>query len=325
MPFAKRGPVARAAAGKMPGASAAVSTGLVAVAGVAVALGVCAAVRLDARVVRTAGGLALVRSVRLPDGERARVLVQGGVYQSATYLNDRRFEPVFAYQRAFDKAFDLGLNVQRALMVGGGGYAWPKHVAVARPDVALDVVEVDPAVTEAARRCFFLDEALALPGVADRLRLVQADGRTFLETRAADASRAPYDLIVNDAFAGADPVRSLATVEAARLVRACLRPGGVYLANVVSRARGADVGFLRDEAATLAQVFGYVHVVPVEGDALAGEDNYLLAATDADVEVPDAVPYDDGFLGTVLRDADDATGPGRGRASRTAKTSAFRR
>ena len=33
-------------------------------------------------------------------GDEIRVLVQGGVYQSASYVGDRWAEPVFAYYRA---------------------------------------------------------------------------------------------------------------------------------------------------------------------------------------------------------------------------------
>ena len=48
------------------------------------------------RVLRTRSGLALVRTLRAADGERIRVLSQDGVFQSATYLGERRLEPVLA-------------------------------------------------------------------------------------------------------------------------------------------------------------------------------------------------------------------------------------
>ena len=46
-------------------------------------------------IVRTHAGRVRVKTVRGAHGERVRVLQQGGVYQSATYLGKRRFEPVF--------------------------------------------------------------------------------------------------------------------------------------------------------------------------------------------------------------------------------------
>lgn len=253
-----------------------------------------------------------MRCVRAADGSRVRVLEVGSVYQSATYLDERRMEPVFSYYRSFDHAFSVRPGTRRVLMVGGGGYAWPKHVLATRgADVMLDVVELDPAVTRAARRWFFVDEAMARwPG---RLRLIEGDGRSYLDGRALriagseDASwdadgGLRYDAIVLDAFAGAAPVRALATVEAVRAARGCLVPDGLVLANVVSEDAGADVSFLRGMVATFAEVFAHVYVVACDEEPFAVEDNYLLVATDGAWSVPDAIPYDDDFVGEPLRD-----------------------
>ena len=251
------------------------------------------------RPIRLSGGWGLVRRVRDFDGEPVRVLQIGGVYQSATYLDERRMEPVFSYYRAFDHAFSLRPDTHRVLMIGGGGYAWPKHVLATRDDVSLDVVEIDASVTEAARRWFFLDEAMAAhPG---RCRLITGDGRAALEAGAVSAGE-PYDAIVLDAFEGAEPVRALATVEAARAVRANLVPDGLALANVVSAEAGADIEFLRDIVASFAEVFDHVHVIPCEDDPFAVEDNYLLVATDANWPAPDAIPFDEEFLGESMYD-----------------------
>lgn len=250
------------------------------------------------RPLRLAGGWGLVRTVRDEAGRRVRVLQVGGVYQSASYLDDRRMEPVFSYYRAFDRVFEACPGARRLLMVGGGGYAWPKHVLATRPaGVTLDVVEVDPAVTAAARRWFFLDEAMARhPG---RLRLVQGDGRAFLE----GARPGTYDAVVLDAFVGAEPVRSLATLEAARAARACLAPGGVLCANVVSEDDGVDVRFLRDVVATWRAAFPQVDVTACDDEPFAVEDNYLVLARMAPgAAATGAIPYDDEFPGGVLRD-----------------------
>ena len=261
------------------------------------------------RPVRLMDGWGLVRQVRAGDGSRVRVLQTGGVYQSATYLDERRMEPVFSYYRAFDHAFSVRPDTRRVLMVGGGGYAWPKHVLATRPaEVTLDVVELDPEVTRAARRWFFVGEACGRwPGC---LHSIEGDGRAFLETRArelaaADAcaqSVARYDAIVLDAFSGSEPVRALATVEAARAARACLVLDGLVLMNVVSEDAGGDVSFLRSVVATFAEAFAHVYVVPCDDDPFAVEDNYLVIATNAPWQVSDALPYDEDFLGEVLRD-----------------------
>lgn len=270
--------------------------------GAALACGAAAAVcrvwRARPHVVRTMSGVALVYTTRDASGGRVRVLRTGGVYQSATHLGARRMEPVFEYYRAFGRLFDLRPTARQLLAIGGGGFAFPKLVAAEHPGVRTDVVEIDPAVVHIARRWFYLDDAVALAraGSGD-LQVICDDGRRFLEREPG-----PYDAVVLDAFVGETPVRSLATVEALRLVRRALAPGGLLLMNVVSCADGTDVSFLRSVVATALVAFDHVKVVPATDDSHAAEDNYLLVASDTPIDLPDAIPFDEDFLGDVLFD-----------------------
>ena len=240
------------------------------VAGAAVIAGAAYAIaRTRPHLVRTMSGLALVYSLRDASG--------------------------------FGRTFELRPEARRVLAIGGGGFAFPKLVAAEHPGVHVDVVEIDPDVIRAARRWFFLDEAVALArsGGGD-LRVICDDGRAFLERGVG-----PYDAIVLDAFVGAEPVRSLATLEALRAARASLAPGGVLLANVVSCDGGADVSFLRSVVATANMVFSNVKMALATDDAHAAEDNYLVVASDAPIDLPDAISYDAEFLGPVLMDGCD--------------------
>lgn len=255
----------------------------------------------DFHLVRTAQGWAAVYTVASPDGDPMRVLDVGGAYQSATYLGKRRFEPVFAYYRASDAAFATAAPVRRALMIGGGGCAWPKHAAAQHADLAVDVVEADPLIIAIARRFFFVDELEAGPRkIADTgtLRLEAADGRAFLRRSART-----YDAILNDAFVGTEPAWSLATVEAAQDIARRLSPAGAYLTNVVSKDGGRDIGFLRDVAATLGAVFPHVQVVPSVDEGFSAEDNYLVSASFEPLRIPGAFHADQEFSGNVITDA----------------------
>lgn len=256
--------------------------------------------RADLHVVRTSGRPSLVYTRRDSAGDLVRVLRSGGVYQSATYLGAQRMEPVFAYYRALGRVFELRPDAQRLLAIGGGGFAFPKLVAATHPGTTLDVVEIDPAVIEAAHRWFYLDEAAAAMRTGGgSLNVICDDGRAVLE-RATPAS---YDAVIMDAFVDAAPVHALATLEAARAARRALGEKGVYLANVVSEEGGCDLAFLRSVVATLKQAFAHVEVALATDDQHAEEDNYLVAASDASLGLPDAIPFDEDFLGTVLRDA----------------------
>lgn len=243
--------------------------------------------------VPTMFGPARVYDTEGPDGAGIRVLEVGGAFQSAAYV-DGRPEAPFAYLRAFDAAFDAGVPVRRALMLGGGAFAYPRHVLARHADVALDVVEVDPAIVALARERFFLADAERAH--AGRLRVIVADARAHLRATAAawDAigcdPLAPYDAILNDVFRGVDPDAGLLAPEGLALVRACLAPGGLYLVNVVVPDSPEGAAALMAAGRALERAFAHVSVIPCADEGFSAQDNYLLVATDGPARVPDALP-----------------------------------
>ena len=106
---------------------AAVAAGSVALASLLGAAAMSAQQRYCLQVLRTSAGLGRVHMIEDEAGEQVRVLSLGGVFQSATYLGERRFEPVFAYYRGFDALFQvesaLGRPIRQVLVLGGGGFA----------------------------------------------------------------------------------------------------------------------------------------------------------------------------------------------------------
>lgn len=259
----------------------------------------------DYHLVRTTHEWASVFTIEGARGRKVRVLDVGGAFQSATYIDKHRFEPVFEYYRMFDTVFHCGIPVRHVLMIGGGGCSWPKHAATAHARLTIDVAESDPAVIDIARRYFFVRELEQPSPDHGTVRLIAADGRSYLErTEDKNGEAVMYDAILNDAFQGAMPALNLATVEAARVFAFHLRPRGVYLANVVSRDEGSDLSFLRDTVATLREAFPHVQVIPCPDADYSDEDNFLVAASHQKLTLEDSLPYDSEFVGTPLYDGD---------------------
>lgn len=262
-------------------------------------------------------GPLLVYLVEFRPGELVRVMDVAGAFQSATYIDDDKvYEPVFDYFRAYDALFEAGIPVRNTLMIGGGGYAYPKHLIATHPECRMDVVEVDPQVTLIAERYFYLDRLIAEFDLDenDRLALICQDGRTFLETYAravetgapnpygpeqneddgwqgarAEGPAARYDAVLNDTFTGRAPVASLSDDGAARLVHEVLVPGGLYLSNVISALEGEQAESIRQIAATLHTAFAHVWALPCGDAAPTERDNRMVLATDGDYRFPGGV------------------------------------
>ena len=226
----------------------------------------------------TIHGNVLVYDIVYDDGLPVTVMDTDGAYQSATYHDEKCYDLVFDYHRAYDHIFDGGREPRTFLMLGGGGFAYPKHIIATLPDAQVDVVEIDPMITMIARRFFYLERLFAEFDLYDneRLRIHEQDARTYLE-----GCTERFDVIVNDCFIGRRPVMSLATLRAAELVHDALNPGGVYASNVIASIAGESSGFLAGVVATLSRVFERVVVIPANKRLPEERGNSIVIATDS--------------------------------------------
>ncbi|MDO9633338.1 MAG: fused MFS/spermidine synthase, partial [Humidesulfovibrio sp.] len=132
-------------------------------------------------------------------GKEMRVMTTGpeGV-QSALYPADPQALAV-AYTRFYRLAGHFRPDVRRMLMLGGGGYSFPKYV-LSRPQEfggrpQMDVVEIDPGVTAISRRYF---QWTGHPDV----RVFHDDARRFLAREGARAQPGDekYQVALMDVF-----------------------------------------------------------------------------------------------------------------------------
>lgn len=154
--------------------------------------------------------------------------------------------------------------------VGGGGFTFPRYLRETRPGTTSIVLELDPLLTEIAE-----DELGFVAGPDIEVRT--GDARLTL-TSLDDASQ---DVVIGDAFGGISVPWHLTTREFVEAIQQRLRPGGVYVLNLIDFG---DREFARAEAATLAAVFDHVAVLaPPDRLAPRGEGsggNFVLVASD---------------------------------------------
>ena len=101
------------------------------------------------------------------------------------------------------------------------------------------------------------------------------DARQSIRTLESDA----YDIAIGDAFGGLAMPWHLTTTEFLAEVSRVLRPGGMYVANIIDYP---PLRFSRAEAATATSVFAHVALIAGR-PTLAGESggNLILVASDA--------------------------------------------
>jgi spermidine synthase len=113
----------------------------------------------------------------------------------------------------------LGRPPTRALFIGLGGGIMPMMLRQRHPELAIDIVEIDPAVTEIAEDFFAFRRD-------PRLTVHHGDGRVFLRR-----NEIRYDLIFLDAYNAEAIPFHLTTQEFYGLMGRRLAPGGVIAVN----------------------------------------------------------------------------------------------
>ncbi len=248
--------------------------------------------RLNAQRYRTLFGVAKVYLVPWED-TRIRVLDLDGTYQSATYIDDRWCDVAFPYLALYDCIFATDRQIRNICMLGGGGYAFPKHVVAHRDTTRIDVVEVDPTITDIARKEFFLDrlESEFKAIESGRLGLVCDDAFSYL-TSCVESGRT-YDAILNDCFAAGEPEASLVTPRAIHTISRCLPDDGLYLTNIITALEGEQASPLLNLVGVLSDAFAHVSALTCDRVEPDERDNVVVVASNTSLRIEGALPLFD--------------------------------
>jgi SAM-dependent methyltransferase len=203
-------------------------------------------------------------------------------------------DPVFEYSRYYHLVAHFKPDHKRTLMVGGAGYTYPREYLRTYPEARMDVVEIDPQMTEIARKFFRLQDD-------SRLTITHQDGRTFLNS----APSGQYDAVLMDAFTSLFSVPyQLTTIEAVQQIDRVLTADGVVIFNLGSAIRGPGSYFLQAEFASYKQVFPYGFLFKVNPDR-TDDDLQNLIIVAAKSERGHSCPQcPDGLLVSTASDSD---------------------
>ena len=176
---------------------------------------------------------------------------------------------VLGYQSYWKLAEVLLADVRSAAFLGGGAFGMPQHLSTRYPEAKVAVVDIDPAVIDAGRRYFRLDQ---YPGVHP----YAMDARTFLRTAGES-----YDLVFGDAYNGVRYIPAhLTTREFFQQVRSRLAPDGVYMMNLISSVSGPRSELFQVMYRTLKAVFEDVEVFAAQPRNSQTAQNLILVAAD---------------------------------------------
>lgn len=168
------------------------------------------------------------------------------------------------------------------LILGGGGYVFPRYLEKSWPDGHIEVVEIDPGVTEAAIEVFGLPEE-------NNMEIHHIDGRIYIEELIRQKEKkegfTPFDFIYGDVIFGLAVPYHLTTYEFNEKIRKLLTPDGVYTVALVDSSDKSPQ-FLNAMISTLKRSFIYIYVVVPgrrERYEIGGYETFVIVASQEEI------------------------------------------
>lgn len=229
----------------------------------------------------------------LRNGKKTRVLAfDPRFFQSVMYLDSD--ELALDYAKFYHLLRHFKPDFQKTLLIGGAAYSFPKDYLQRYKNAEMDVVEIDPQMTEIAKQYFRLEEN-------PRLKSIHEDGRFFLNR----AETGKYDVVLMDAFGSLFTVPfQLTTIETVAQINRVLKDDGIAILNLGGAIEGKSARFFQAEFNTYKKIFPrlYIFKVNLEEDdsqvqniivvALKEKNNANLQSDDEELKALLANLYD---------------------------------
>lgn len=164
-----------------------------------------------------------------------RVLYYDNIRESGIYLDEgMNSDPLFFYMQTLKEVALYYDGLDNALLIGGGGMAFPRYYLSYMPKGHIDVVEKDSRFIDLAEKYFFYSDD-------ERIKINISDGAGFItKTATSNASiingkgLKQYDFIIFDAFSGNRPPKELFSEGVLKLTRQIMSSDGILAMNMLN-------------------------------------------------------------------------------------------
>ena len=218
---------------------------------------------------------------RLSEQPDKRAFMQDKLMHSAIIM-ENILDLQYSYEQihaAVTHLLSRDKNKLSVLVIGGGGYVFPRYIEKVWPGSRVDVAEIDPRVTEAAMQAFGLDRNTPI-------NTISMDARNYinqlLEQERTEGRKTRYDFIYEDALNDYSIPYQLTTKECNDKIAQILTDRGVYMIELIDIY---DSGlFIGAFVNTLEKTFTHVYVIS-EDEPRSKRNTFVIIAAKQEVNL----------------------------------------
>lgn len=229
------------------------------------------------------------------DGNKKRRLISTSVTQSLTSCEeDKHFDLIDPYLELYDIMPNMA-DVNKVLMLGGGGFSYPKYFLAKHPNKTIDVVEIENELYQASLEYLYLKEAIELfDKDGSRLHVYIEDAYEYIKKDNM------YDAILVDLYIDSEPLHKTFEEETLKRLKSILSKRGYLLINYI-RQQGKEEQS-REDIKKAMMHFSNIKIIGHQEHFSDSYGNMLIILSDELIRIPNNFSYFEISLDSLLKD-----------------------
>lgn len=180
-----------------------------------------------------------------------RTLFTGNSHQSVTYTNELKYELYDKFTNLYKVCDTHKEDISNVLVLGGGGFSYPKYYISKYKNRYMDVVEIDEYLIEVAKKYFYLDELYEEHDKEkERLNIVIDDAFKYIYE-----TNKQYDSILVDLFIDNKPIQKTFEEDTLKQLKSILKEDGIVTINYIITKEDSNYEQLKKDLKNLRKMF----------------------------------------------------------------------
>lgn len=224
------------------------------------------------------------------DYGNVRILYVDDIRQSVTFIDkSKKYSLCDFYFSFYDLPVSLNPNGRDYLVLGGGGFTYPKYYIAKYKDKKMDVVEINGKCVEYAKKFFYLDDLFnRYDFERKRLNIIIQDALVYISE-----CKNKYDYVLVDLFNGKKMVGKIYQEYYLQKLKRMLADNGIIIINYM--ISDINMYMYKDELQVIVKTTKEYKIITnkLYFDEKRCLGNILILLSDCDINIPDNYDYSD--------------------------------
>lgn len=221
------------------------------------------------------------------NSEKIISIMSSNSYQSLSYMEDEKvFEIYDSYPKLYDILSNLG-DVNSVLVLGGGGFSYPKYYISQYFDKTMDVIEINQKLIDISFKYLFLDRLYEKHDPHHkRLNIYCMDAYDFIIKTGKK-----YDGVFIDLYVDNEPLDIIFEERFIFNIKRILNKDKFIAINYILHENGLDK--LNRFKRLLSKYFANTKIITTNYNLNLSDKNIYILCSDSNITIPETYEYVD--------------------------------